>query len=73
MHHVREREALRVKMIVSIGTIVMPPPMPSSPARKPTNAPRATNAGDELRIQRRVGALRFASLTMNAHSPGRPA
>src|SRR5262245_42271850 len=34
----------RVKTNVSAGTMIIPPPSPSSPARNPVNAPRTRNA-----------------------------
>ena len=36
----------------STGTIVKPPPMPSSPARKPTKAPTARKMGSSARFMR---------------------
>jgi hypothetical protein len=39
-----------VNTSTSTGTIVKPPPMPSSPARKPTNAPSARKIGISARF-----------------------
>src|SRR6266496_2455020 len=47
----------RLNTIVSSGTIVMPPPMPRSPARKPTIAPRTTKATISAGSIRSRGAL----------------
>ena len=40
----------RVKISSSTGTVVKPPPMPSSPARNPTNAPSARNTGTSAKF-----------------------
>ncbi len=40
------------KTSVSTGTIVKPPPMPSSPARKPTKAPSARKIGISAKFKR---------------------
>ena len=54
---------------VSTGTIVNPPPMPSSPARKPTNAPSSRKTGISAALKRR--SLAAAMRVMCFHSARR--
>ena len=59
----------RVKTRVRSGTMIIPPPTPSSPARKPTTAP--SDAGRRRPATHPSSQQsRFASLTTNAHSAG---
>ena len=46
-----------VNRIVRIGTMIIVPPMPSSPARKPMTHPSATKAAISEDVHRRLGFL----------------
>ena len=58
VHDVRGRKLARVNRIVSSGTSVMPPPMPSSPARKPTSRPDGEQRRARCSVQSITDAVR---------------
>ena len=47
----------REKISRSTGTVVKPPPMPSSPARNPMNAPSARKTGNSAKFIRPASSL----------------
>ncbi|XQU68499.1 hypothetical protein OJJOAM_001230 [Cupriavidus sp. H18C1] len=67
-------KASQLKVSVRNGTIIMPPPTPSSPAQKPVNAPSSNSAGIRERVMRgslrdvfRYGYLAGGACTARAH------